>query len=118
MATPPRMLPTATPSSSERAALAVMAISGRLVTMASMINPPRASPKPKREESTSVVLESLTPATHTKAAAPPKINSRSGSDDESNIFTPSSKPRRRTPHPFRTLDDYQHSHMFPGSLKH
>jgi len=68
----------ATPMLWESEALAVMAISGRLVTMASSIKPPSASPRPKREESTSVVLESRMPATHTKAAAPTKIRARMG----------------------------------------
>jgi hypothetical protein len=85
MAIPPRMLPTATPMLCERAALAVMAISGRVVTIASSIRPPSASPRPRREESTSVVLESLMPATHTKAAAPTKISSKIGKDSDSNM---------------------------------
>src|SRR5215210_8405228 len=86
MAIPPRMLPTATLRLSERAALAVMAISGRLVTTARRSRPPKASPKPKREESTSVVLERFTPAIHTAAATPAKINSKIGKDSESNTL--------------------------------
>jgi hypothetical protein len=90
MAIPPRMLPTATPSSLPSAALAVIAISGRLVAIASRISPPRASPSPRRAESTSVVSESLVPATHTKAATPAKMTSRSGRAKEPNT---SSCPR-------------------------
>ena len=78
----------ATPRLLESAALAVMAISGRLVTMARRIRPPKASPKPKREESTSVVLDSFTPAIHTTAAAPAKINTKVGKDSESNMLLP------------------------------
>src|ERR687889_781095 len=85
MAIPPRMLPTATPSSLLRAALTVMAISGRLVTMANRISPPKASPRPRRKESTSVVSESLMPAIHTKAAEPAKMSSTIGKAKESNI---------------------------------
>src|SRR6266487_1703530 len=42
----------------ESAALAVMAISGRFVAIAKKMRPPSASPKPKRDESRSVVFES------------------------------------------------------------
>src|SRR5215208_5722431 len=89
MAIPPRMLPTATPSSLLREALTVMAISGRLVTIAKRIRPPKASPRPRREESTSVVSESLLPAIHTKAAAPAKMSTTTGKARESNM---SSRP--------------------------
>nr|WP_233153959.1 hypothetical protein [Scytonema sp. HK-05] len=41
-----------------RAALVVMAISGRLLAIANRINPPSASPSPRRDDNTSVVLDS------------------------------------------------------------
>jgi hypothetical protein len=47
IAIPPRMLPVATPRLPRSAALEVMAISGRLVTIARIIRPPSASPSPK-----------------------------------------------------------------------
>jgi hypothetical protein len=69
---PPRMLPTAIPSSPLREALAVMAISGRLVTMARRISPPSAWPSPNLSKSTSVVSERRMPAAQTAPAATAK----------------------------------------------
>jgi len=77
---PPRMFPIAIPSWCERAALAVIAISGRLVAIASRISPPSASPSPSRVDSTSVVFERWIPATHTAPAAAAKIATSSGRD--------------------------------------
>ena len=71
---PPRMLPTATPMLPLSAALAVMAISGRLVATASRTTPPSAVPRCRRVERTSVWLDSEIPAIHTAAAAARKIN--------------------------------------------
>jgi len=48
------MLPTATPMFPDRAALTVIAISGRFVAIANMINPPSAAPRCRRVDSTSV----------------------------------------------------------------
>src|SRR3954454_12702005 len=76
MAIPPRMLPTATPRSPDQAAPAVIAISGRLVAIASRMTPPSASPSPKRTEITSVVLESWIPATQITAADAAKMATR------------------------------------------
>src|SRR3954470_18969566 len=69
IAIPPRMLPIAIPRSPENAALAVIAISGRLVAIASRIRPPSACPRPRREARTSVASECRTPASQTAAAA-------------------------------------------------
>lgn len=62
------------------------AMSRGLSTLASRSRPPSAWPRPRREESTSVVSESFTPATHTQAAAPAKISSSIGKDNEPNMF--------------------------------
>src|SRR3954468_21042746 len=84
-AMPPRMLPNAMARSPCHAALAVIAISGRLVAMASRMTPPSASPRPKRAASTSVVSASLTPATQMVAAEARKIATRIGTGRVSNI---------------------------------
>src|SRR5947209_7536150 len=73
---PPRMLPTATPVFPEAAALTVIAISGRLVAIASRTSPPSADPRCSRVASTSVWSDSCTPATQMRAAAPAKIATR------------------------------------------
>jgi hypothetical protein len=46
----------------------VIAISGKFVAMASMMTPPNAAPRCHRRASTSVVWESLIPATQITAA--------------------------------------------------
>ena len=61
MAMPPRMLPTATPMLPDRDALATIAISGRLVAIASRMRPPSAEPSPSRIVNTSVWSESTMP---------------------------------------------------------
>jgi hypothetical protein len=65
---PPRMLPAATSSEPETAALTVMAISGRLVATARTMSPPSALPRWSRESRTSVVFDSWMPATQMTAA--------------------------------------------------
>ena len=77
---PPRMLPTATPRLPDSAALAMMAISGRLVATASRISPPSAEPRCSRVDSTSVWSDSWMPATQIAPAAPMKTitNSHDG----------------------------------------
>jgi hypothetical protein len=72
------MLPTATPTLPDTAALTVIAISGRFVAIASMINPPSAAPKCSCSDSTSVWSDSWIPATQMAAAAATKINSSTG----------------------------------------
>ena len=62
MAMPPRMLPVAMSKLCWTAAALTIAISGRLVATANRISPPSASPSPKRESISSVVLESWMPA--------------------------------------------------------
>ena len=57
IAIPPRMFPIAIPRLCERAADAVIAISGRFVAIASRIAPPSASPIPSRTSSVSVERE-------------------------------------------------------------
>src|SRR4051794_16937237 len=69
MAMPPRMLPTATPMWSDRAALATIAISGRLVATARRTSPPSAEPRCSRVASTSVWFDSWMPATQIATAA-------------------------------------------------
>jgi hypothetical protein len=78
MAMPPRMLPTATPTLPDRAALATIAVSGRFVPSASRMSPPRADPRPSRVDSTSVWFESWTPATQIAAAAAAKMSNSTG----------------------------------------
>jgi hypothetical protein len=80
---PPRMLPTATDTSPDSAALTVMAISGRFVATASTMSPPSALPMCSRSSSTSVVFESWMPATQVTAAAATKITIRSQRGRES-----------------------------------
>ncbi len=72
------------------AALAVIAISGRLVAIERRMSPPRACPSPERDASISVVLESAVPATQTATAAMAKIASRRGRDSVLNRASPRS----------------------------
>src|SRR5687767_11451984 len=87
MAMPPRMLPTAIPSSPLREALAVMAISGRLVTTARRISPPSAWPSPNLSRSTSVVSERRMPATQTAPAASAKTKASADRGKEPNTLS-------------------------------
>ena len=73
IAIPPRMFPIAIPRLCESAAETTIAISGRLVAIASRIAPPSASPRPSRVSSTSVELERWMPATQIAPAATAKI---------------------------------------------
>jgi hypothetical protein len=81
MATPPRMFPIAISRFPASALLATMAISGRLVTIASRITPPNASPSPSLASRMSVASESLLPASEMAAPAARRIpsNAVSGS---------------------------------------
>jgi hypothetical protein len=71
------MLPVAMSRFPWIAAVVMIAISGRLVAIASRIAPPIASPRPKRFERTSVAFESLMPASQTNAEATTKPTIRS-----------------------------------------
>src|SRR3954453_8309575 len=92
------MFPIGTPIAGCSAADAVIAISGRLVAIASRIVPPSAAPRCRRSSRTSTVLESLTPAPQMAAAAARKITIKAGS----------ARPdMRASPQPFATVDCMQ-----------
>ena len=92
---PPRMLPIASPRLWLRAAVKVIAISGRFIAIASRISPPSAWPRPSRDESTSVVSESLIPASQIAIAAAAKIRINQGSESEPNTAEDSTlRPHR------------------------
>src|SRR5690349_21008882 len=71
-----------------------MAISGRLVVIASRIRPPSASPSPNRLDRTSVVSESLIPAYQTATAAAPKMDTRASNESEANMGAPDGPPEQ------------------------
>src|SRR5213078_2753544 len=78
------MLPIARPRLWLTAAVNVIAISGRFVAIASRISPPSAWPSPSRSESTSVVSESLIPASQIATAAARNSRINQGSDSDPN----------------------------------
>ena len=82
---PPRIFPMARSRLCCKAALTVMAISGRFVTIASKIKPPNASPRPKCVARISAVWDNLIPANQIATALTQNMSTRTVRESDSII---------------------------------